>query len=79
MMGQKLEGIDVNFFGGVGGKGEECVPMSTKTHYYHSKSFLWGIFETSQILVRDVFETSQRRHKKDIFFEICSRRLKDVI
>ena len=41
--------------------------MSTKTHYYHSKSFLWGIFEKSQILARDVFEASQRRHKKISF------------
>ena len=29
-------------------------------------------------LARDVFETSQRHHGKDIFFEICSRRFKDV-
>ena len=34
----------------------------------------------SQVLILDyaVFETSERRHGKDIFFEICSRRLKDV-
>ena len=30
------------------------------------------------LLVRDVFETSQRSHGKYIFFEICSRCLKDV-
>ena len=39
---------------------------------------MWRIFEKPKILARDVFETSQRRHGKDIFFEICSRRLKDV-
>ena len=44
----------------------------------HKKSFLWCIFEKSEILARDVFETSQRRHGKDIFFEIRPRRLKDV-
>ena len=43
------------------------------------KTILWGIFEKSQIPARDVFETSQRCHGKDIFFEICLRRLKDVI
>ena len=37
-----------------------------------------GFSEKSQILARDVFETSQRRHGKDIFFEIYSRRLRDV-
>ena len=30
------------------------------------------------LLLRDVFETSQRSHGKYIFFEICSRCLKDV-
>ena len=39
---------------------------------------LWHIFEKPKILARDVFERSQRRDGKDIFFEICSRRLKDV-
>ena len=39
---------------------------------------LWHIFGKPKILARDVFETSQRRHGKDIFFEICPRRLKDV-
>ena len=43
------------------------------------KTILWGIFEKSQIPARDVFETSQRCHRKDIFFEICLRRLKDII
>ena len=42
------------------------------------KSFLCGNFEKPQILARDVFETSKRRHGKDIFLEIFSRRLKDV-
>ena len=42
------------------------------------KSFLWGIFEKPKILARDVFGMSQRRHRKDIYFEIFSRRLKDV-
>ena len=40
--------------------------------------FLWGIFEKSQILARYIFDTSQRRQGIDTFFEICSRRLKDV-
>ena len=40
---------------------------------------LWHIFEKPKILARNVFERSQRRDGKDIFFEICSRRLKDVI
>ena len=44
----------------------------------HTKSFLWDIFDKPKILARDVFETSQRRYGKDIFFEICLRRLKDV-
>ena len=43
------------------------------------KSILWGIFEKSQILARDVFKTSPRRHGTDIFFQICSRCLEDVI
>ena len=43
------------------------------------ETILWDIFEKSQILARHVFETFQRCHEKDIFFEICSRRLKDVI
>ena len=38
----------------------------------------WGIFEKSQIIVRYVLQMSQRRHEKNIFFEICSRSLKDV-
>ena len=44
----------------------------------HEIIFVWRIFEKPKILARDVFETSQRRHGKDIFFEICPRRLKDV-
>ena len=44
-----------------------------------NETILWDIFEKSQILARHVFETFQRRHEKDIFLEICSRRLKDVI
>ena len=44
------------------------------------KTILRGyIFEKFQIPAWDVFETSQRCHRKDIFFEICLRRLKDVI
>ena len=39
---------------------------------------MWDDFEKSQILARDIFETSQRRHGIDIFIEICSRRVKDV-
>ena len=46
------------------------------TYGNHMNTFLWGIFEKWQILARDVL--SQRRHRKDVFFEICSRRLKDV-
>ena len=42
------------------------------------KSFLWRIFEKPKILGRDVFETSLRGHGKDIFLEMCSRRLKDT-
>ena len=42
------------------------------------KSFLWGIFEKPQTLARGVFETSQKRHRKKIFFEILLRRLKAV-
>ena len=38
----------------------------------------WGIFGKSQVLARDIFEMSQKRHGKNIFFEICFRRLKDV-
>ena len=44
----------------------------------HEIIFVQHIFDKPKILPRDVFETSQRRHGKDIFFEICSRRLKDV-
>ena len=44
----------------------------------HTKSFLWDIFDKPKILARDVFETSQRCYGKDIFFEICPRRPKDV-
>ena len=44
----------------------------------HEIIFVWRIFEKPKILARDVFETSQRRHGKCIFFKICSRRLKDV-
>ena len=40
--------------------------------------FLWYIFEKPKILGKYFFETSQRRHEKDIFFEICFRHLKDV-
>ena len=43
-----------------------------------TKSFLWHIFEKPKVLARNVFEMSQRRHRKDIFFEICSRCLEDV-
>ena len=42
------------------------------------KTILRGIFEKSQILVRHIFETSQRRNGIDIFFEVFLRRLKDV-
>lgn len=42
------------------------------------KSFFWGIFEKPQTLARGVFETSQKRHRKNIFFEILLRRLKAV-
>ena len=42
------------------------------------KPFFGGIFEKSQILARDVFETSHRGPGIDIFLKICSRRLKDV-
>ena len=41
------------------------------------KAFLRGIFEKSQILARYIFETSLRRHRIGIFFEICLGRLKD--
>ena len=59
----------------------------------HEIIFVWRIFEKPKILARDVFETSQRRHGKDIFlryawdvlktshnifFEMFLRRLKDV-
>ena len=44
----------------------------------HEIIFVWRIFEKPKILARDVFETSQRRHGKDIFFEMYLRRLKDV-
>ena len=43
------------------------------------ETILWGIFEKSQILARDVSETSQRCHGKDMFFEISSRRPRGVI
>ena len=42
------------------------------------KSFLWGIFEKPQTLVRGVFETSQKSHRKNILFEILLRCLKAV-
>ena len=42
------------------------------------KTFLRGIFEKSQILARFIFETSLRRHRIGIFFEICFGCLKDV-
>ena len=45
----------------------------TTLHKSHETTF-WGILEKLQILARDVFEASQRRNGKDIFFEICSRR-----
>ena len=32
--------------------------------------YFWGIFEKSQILGKDAFETSQTRHEIDILFEI---------
>ena len=44
----------------------------------HEIIFVWCIFEKLKILARDEFETSQRRHGKDIFFEMFLRRLKDV-
>ena len=37
---------------------------------------MWRIFGKPKILARDVFETSQRRHEKDIFFE---RYVRDVL
>ena len=37
-----------------------------------------GYFWKTLILARDIFEMSQRRHGKDNFFEIFSRRLKGV-
>ena len=52
--------------------------ISPLTLWKSDKIILWGIFEKLKILVRDFFETSQRRHRKDIFFEICSRCLKNV-
>ena len=36
-----------------------------------NKAIFGCIFETSEILVRDISETSKRRHGIDIFFEIC--------
>ena len=39
------------------------------------KLFLWGIFEKSVILARDVFEMSVKCHGIDILFEISSRHL----
>ena len=39
------------------------------------KLYLWGVFEKSLILARDVFEMSLRCHGIDILFEICSRHL----
>ena len=43
-----------------------------------NKAIFGCIFEKSEILVRDISETSKRRHGIDIFFEICSKSLKDV-
>ena len=37
-----------------------------------------GYFWKLQVIARDVFETSQRCHKIDIFFEVCSRPFRDV-
>ena len=42
------------------------------------KNVLWGLFGKLQIRARDVFETSQRYHGKDVFFEMFLRRLIDV-
>ena len=39
---------------------------------------MWDNFEKPQILARDFFETSQRRHGKDIFLKIFSRGFEDV-
>ena len=44
----------------------------------HEIIFVWCIFEKLKILARDDFETSQRRHGKDIFFETYLWRLKDI-
>ena len=43
-----------------------------------AKPFLWDIFGKSQIPSTYIFETNQRRHRINIFFETCLRRLKDV-
>ena len=43
----------------------------------HEITFVTYFWKTKNTCER-CFETSQRRHGKDIFFEICSRRLKDV-
>ena len=40
--------------------------------------FFFFFFEKSQKLARDVFETSQRGTRKDVFFEMYVRRLKDI-
>ena len=47
----------------------------TSTHLFYQHD----IFEWSQILSRYIFETGQRCHRINIFFEICLRRLKYVV
>ena len=42
------------------------------------KTIFAGYFWKLQVIARDAFETSQRCHKIDIFFEVCSRRFRDV-
>ena len=44
----------------------------------HEIIFCDIFLKNPKILGRDFFETSQRCHEKDIFFEICFSRLKDV-
>ena len=52
-----------------------CVVITLrKSHEIIFVTYFWK----TKILARDVFEKSQRRHGKDIFFEICFSRLKDV-
>lgn len=64
----------LSFFNGATSILSDILITLRKSH----EIILWGIFEKSEILARDVFEMPQRCHRTDIFFQISLRRLKDI-